>query len=1350
MAKEFRTGIIITGDANGAIKAVAATDEELRKLSDTQEKSNRRARQLAGSMNGLAKELLAVGGVIGGALGLRQVVSYADTWSDLSSRVRLAIGEHESVSGTMDRLSSIARVTYSSLEATADSFARNANTLSSLGKSTQEQLAYTEALNNALVVSGAKGDRLTLVQDSLNRAMAEGSLRGQDLQNVLNYGTEVAQALADELGVSVTQLRGLAAEGKITGDVIFQALVGRMDALREKAESMPATIGDAFTLIRNAVLKTIGVFDQQAQLSGRVAESLVWVSDHVGSLLTVLAAAGTGWAAYASATMVAEAWMHRARIAQALLNSTVLANPYVAAAAAVAALGVALYGFRDTLIDVGDEQVRLKDLMRATWLEVKTLAEDGARLVKAAWDSLPDAAAISWRDVLDTVTYYLGAVAEVQKAWTNSFIGAWMALRETVVIVTQYIYQQFSNAFAAMLDVGQAFKQDLSAIFSGDFSFSRFRAAVAEGITEPTIDAARQIADAWKANLSRDWVGGALQGLEDFWGRVRATAMELRDAREATEEQAEAVGSLGEASKGAAAATSELTKETRKLVETALDKYLDAEDKASRQREKSIEDLRIEVSQLERKLRVVGQGEEAQKALNRQLYEESVLRSELYQKALPGQRAEVLALMMAQYDLKQALDEQQASHQALETSVTRGFERMRDAVGDFFQKMVLDGKAHLSDLLDTFKKMIAEMLATAAANKIMIAVSPGGVSGSAKASGGGAGGLGGLFSLASLANAGKSLWGGFTGLLSGQGLAGFGSTFAGVLGAVDKVGMVVSNGLNGLGGAFARLAWGLESAGYTIGELFNLSGLGAGTATVLGSLASVGAGSAGGWLGSALGRDLFGKQGSGLGAAGGAIIGTFLGGPLGAALGGAIGGLVDSIFGSSAWQTTRGGIELGFTDAGFDPRAWERQTKKGGLFSSTKRRTIYSDLDPDLRDMLDAGYDAMVTGIAELYGQIGVAVSESALESVRIAALQIGTAGKSQQTEEEIQQQVSDWFTQLAEAMVGSVDAALTPERLAALATSLSGVNRVLDMLGLRLFDVSKHGAEAADALLTAAGGMESFAAASDFYYQNFYSEQERQRRLVKDFTGVLDLFNAEFGTAIKAKDDLRYFIEALSDSGLMATEAGRQAYIAAMNLAPVVAGLSDALDALGSEGREAAAQLAGLFSSTYEQILLDGMKADGERYSYFKAQADALAATFDSLTDPAQILAVGQQYNQILSRAYASLSEESQDLMREELLKTVQAVDEKLRERLSAPVEPAGPQPGEESARKIDEAIARLQAEHEREVANLQRLVAEQAEAQRQAARDMAAYVERFGAFTATLPGNINVTLSIPEVGSY
>lgn len=244
----------------------------------------RRARQMnknldgifARSFKGLASPLAGVGAVLGTA----QLIKLTDTWTDLNSRVKLAAGSLDQGAAAMQRLSEVARRTYSSLEQTAEGYLLNATAMRELGYSTSQTLDYTESVNNALVISGAKGQRAETVMNALSKAMAGGALKGENLNTVIEQGGRLAEALAAGLGVGVNQLRALGTQGKITGRDIVSALSKQMEKLRTEAEAMPATIGDGIQLLQNALLEYVGNADHATGISAKISEALVIMADN--------------------------------------------------------------------------------------------------------------------------------------------------------------------------------------------------------------------------------------------------------------------------------------------------------------------------------------------------------------------------------------------------------------------------------------------------------------------------------------------------------------------------------------------------------------------------------------------------------------------------------------------------------------------------------------------------------------------------------------------------------------------------------------------------------------------------------------------------------------------------------------------------------------------------------------------------------------------------------------------------------------------------------------------------------------------------------------------------------------
>jgi lambda family phage tail tape measure protein len=212
------------------------------------------------------------------AFSTKQLIDYTSTWTDLNSRFRNAVGDADGARAALDSISRTAQSTYSSLQLTADTFLRNNQTLKELGYTTNEQVNLSEALNNALAVSGTKGQQAESVMSALGKAFATGKLSGDNFNTVLSSGGRITQALADGLGVTTLELRQLASTGKLETGVVIEALISQMNKLRDEAGAMPATVRDAFVVLNNSVAQFIGKVDEAGGTSEALANIIVKLS----------------------------------------------------------------------------------------------------------------------------------------------------------------------------------------------------------------------------------------------------------------------------------------------------------------------------------------------------------------------------------------------------------------------------------------------------------------------------------------------------------------------------------------------------------------------------------------------------------------------------------------------------------------------------------------------------------------------------------------------------------------------------------------------------------------------------------------------------------------------------------------------------------------------------------------------------------------------------------------------------------------------------------------------------------------------------------------------------------------
>lgn len=223
-------------------------------------------------------------GALGAALSVRQLTEYTNTWTDLNSRILNVTKDGKLAAEVMQSISDTADRTYSSLTDTAEAFLANATTLTELGYTTQQQIKLSEALNNALVVSGTKGQAAASVMDALSKSFATGELRGENFNSVIARGGRIVEALAEGLGVGTLELRKMASEGQLTTQKVFEALTSQAEKLAAEADAMAATVGDGFVRIGNAALQTVGRFDQLTGASSSVAGVLVSISESIKNI----------------------------------------------------------------------------------------------------------------------------------------------------------------------------------------------------------------------------------------------------------------------------------------------------------------------------------------------------------------------------------------------------------------------------------------------------------------------------------------------------------------------------------------------------------------------------------------------------------------------------------------------------------------------------------------------------------------------------------------------------------------------------------------------------------------------------------------------------------------------------------------------------------------------------------------------------------------------------------------------------------------------------------------------------------------------------------------------------------
>lgn len=231
----------------------------------------------SGSAGAMARAFGGLQGVIAG-IGFThlaaEAVQMADTAKLISGRLSLVTASQEELTHVQDALFASAQRTRSSYEGTVDLYTRLARNAQGLGASQADLLQVTESINKAMQISGTTGASAQAALVQLGQGFASGTLRGEELNSVLEQTPRLAEAIAVGMGVTVGQLRQLGQDGELTAKAVFDALKSQGAVIDEEFGKLPVTVGGALTEINNALLKFVGVLDEATGVTGLLAQGM--------------------------------------------------------------------------------------------------------------------------------------------------------------------------------------------------------------------------------------------------------------------------------------------------------------------------------------------------------------------------------------------------------------------------------------------------------------------------------------------------------------------------------------------------------------------------------------------------------------------------------------------------------------------------------------------------------------------------------------------------------------------------------------------------------------------------------------------------------------------------------------------------------------------------------------------------------------------------------------------------------------------------------------------------------------------------------------------------------------------
>lgn len=246
--------------------------------------------EVSAQLNETKSAAMGLGGAFAGAFATQQLINYADTWTQLNSRLKLASGSAEEFTQNQRVLMDISQRTGTSVEANTNMFSRMSSSLKQLGYTASDTAKVTELVATTLRLSGAGASEASAVITQFGQSMASGVLRGDEFNSIMENGGRFAQALADGLGVNVGQLRAMAEAGQLTANTVMPALLGQLSKVRAEGAQMGATVAASAQRVENAFMAWVGGANQASGATSSLAGGLDSLAENIDSVASAAGA----------------------------------------------------------------------------------------------------------------------------------------------------------------------------------------------------------------------------------------------------------------------------------------------------------------------------------------------------------------------------------------------------------------------------------------------------------------------------------------------------------------------------------------------------------------------------------------------------------------------------------------------------------------------------------------------------------------------------------------------------------------------------------------------------------------------------------------------------------------------------------------------------------------------------------------------------------------------------------------------------------------------------------------------------------------------------------------------------
>ena len=331
--------------ANAVENISGRMDGYIRRLEDATGATgqlSRNMRSASSSANTLTQSLKSLIGAYAGIQGVKSLVQLSDDMTSTAARLDLVNEKFGTTLDLQEMIYQSAQRSRSAYLDTAAAVSKMALNAGAAFDSAEEVVLFMEQVNKQFVIAGASTQEQKNAMIQLTQAMAAGTLRGEELNSILDQAPGIARAIESYMGIAEGSIKQYAQDGKVSAEIVKNAMFDAADETNRKFESMPLTWNQVWTEIKNVAIKALNP----------VLKGISWLANNMETIGPIVAGVAAAFGVLAGALLLYNIYQGIANGLAAIsaASSAIKAGATLAEAAATTTATGAQAGFNAALL----------------------------------------------------------------------------------------------------------------------------------------------------------------------------------------------------------------------------------------------------------------------------------------------------------------------------------------------------------------------------------------------------------------------------------------------------------------------------------------------------------------------------------------------------------------------------------------------------------------------------------------------------------------------------------------------------------------------------------------------------------------------------------------------------------------------------------------------------------------------------------------------------------------------------------------------------------------------------------------------------------------------------------------